>query len=100
MGTWGFRIEPPGFSIFDFPFALFRRHTAWQMLKPADSVSVQWRHLLCLIALLGACVLSGCQRDTESKSLFDANAAQEGANKIMAKLKPPVRVLSIEMTPS
>jgi hypothetical protein len=70
------------------------------MLNPADSRSVQWRPLLCLTALLGVCALSGCDRDTASKSLFDANTAREGANKIIAKLKPPVRALSIQMTPS
>ena len=53
-----------------------------------------------MVALAGFWALAGCRPDTSTKSLFDANVAQEAAKKVAAKLKPPVRVLSIEITPS
>lgn len=70
------------------------------MLKSTESMSGQWFHFLRFMALVVVCVLAGCQREPESKSLFDENAAQNAANKIIAKLKPPVRAFSIEITPS
>jgi len=70
------------------------------MLKPAAGAFVHWVRVFHVIAILGFCALSGCGPDAPSKSLFDVNVAQVAANKIMAKLKPPMRALSIEIMPS
>jgi hypothetical protein len=70
------------------------------MLKPAGGVFVQWLRVFRAMGMLGLCALSGCHPDAPSKTLFDPNVAQEAANKMIAKLKPPVRAFSVEITPT
>ena len=70
------------------------------MPKTAANVIVQVFRIFRVAAALGFCALLGCGPEAPSKSLFDANAAREAKNKVIAKLQPPVRALSVEITSS